>query len=115
MLTGGGASDRIFGQAGDDIIRGGEGDDVMTGQSNADRYEFFALSGLDLITDFDVSEDVIALDSDSTGIFDFATLQFQIQDNGNGNAEIEISAGTDVITLTGVTTAQLSSANFDFF
>ena len=67
----------------------------MTGQSNADRYEFFALSGLDLITDFDVSEDVIALDSDSTGIFDFATLQFQIQDNGNGNAEIEISAGTD--------------------
>jgi trimeric autotransporter adhesin len=115
VLTGGGASDRIFGQAGDDIIRGGEGNDVMTGQSNADRYEFFAFSGLDLITDFDVSEDVIALDIDSIGIPDFSVLQFQIQDNGNGNAEIEIAAGTDVITLTGVSTAQLSAANFDFF
>ncbi len=114
-LTGGDGSDRIFGQAGDDVIRGGEGDHVMTGQSNADRCEFFALSGLDLITDFDVSEDVIALNRDSTGINDFATLQFQISDNVDGNAEVEISAGTDIITLTGVTTAQLSSANFDFF
>jgi Ca2+-binding RTX toxin-like protein len=68
-LTGGAGNDRLngrrgddvlIGNAGNDILVGGLGDDTLTGGDGADRFvRWYSRTGIDTITDFDVTEDAL--------------------------------------------------------
>jgi len=45
--------DRLFGDGGNDTITGGGGNDTMTGGKGSDTFNFYGVSGSDVITDFD--------------------------------------------------------------
>ena len=78
------ASDRLFGDAGDDTviggnaadtIEGGRGDDFLTGNDGADVFIFRDnRTGDDIITDFDPSEDVVQLVGFDAGFDPLAEL-----------------------------------------
>ena len=109
---GGGGNDTLQGRGGDDILEGGVGTDRLNGGSGADAFVFgLADIGTKTIQDFSTtSGDVIRLDP---GLFtDFADAMSATTDVG-GSAVI--SRGGISITLTGVTKAQLSAGDFEFF
>lgn len=61
-IRGNGGDDTLKGNSGKDILIGGGGDDRMTGGVGADRFVFGAKnSGKDVITDFDVTKDVLQI------------------------------------------------------
>ena len=59
VLAGGSGSDTLAGDAGNDVIQGGGENDVLYGGEGADVFEFRAGDGLDVIGDFDASEDAL--------------------------------------------------------
>jgi len=62
LLDGGSHNDRLDGGTGDDTLIGGEGNDFLTGGEGSDTFvQNFAVSGNDIITDFNPSEDTIEL------------------------------------------------------
>jgi Ca2+-binding RTX toxin-like protein len=66
LLSGDRGDDKIWGDAGDDTIMGVTGNDTLTGDdfsggSGADLFVFGNGDGTDIITDFDVTEDLIGL------------------------------------------------------
>ncbi len=73
-LDGGGGDDYLFGDEGDDVINagsgndvvsGGSGNDVMSGGEGSDWFEFYGPdTGMDTITDYDVSVDTIIFSGD---------------------------------------------------
>jgi Ca2+-binding RTX toxin-like protein len=77
FITGLGGNDNLFGNsgadtlnggAGNDLIVGNEGNDVLTGGAGADSFLFnSARDGSDIITDFDVSVDIIRLNASRFG------------------------------------------------
>ena len=68
ILEGGGGIDTLLGGFQDDEIVGGVGNDVLTGNDGGDRFTYTALNhGVDTITDFDVSEDLIVVDASAFG------------------------------------------------
>jgi Ca2+-binding RTX toxin-like protein len=72
-LFGGGGSDNLDGGTGDDTLIGGVGTNVLSGGSGLDVFVFSgtAAGGGDLITNYNVAEDVINLDK--TGFAAFTT------------------------------------------
>jgi Ca2+-binding RTX toxin-like protein len=69
VLAGLGANDTLDGSAGDDVLIGGSGVDSLTGGDGRDVFVFDAALGtVDVIADFDVADDLIALDV-GTAIF----------------------------------------------
>lgn len=60
-LDGGIDDDLVNGGRGDDLIIGGQGDDTLFGGKGADTFGFAAGDGSDVITDFAVGTDAIAL------------------------------------------------------
>ncbi len=66
-LEGRGGKDDLDGGAGKDVLSGGDGNDTLTGGLGDDRFRFDAglgKSNVDVITDFEVRGDTIALDHD---------------------------------------------------
>jgi Ca2+-binding RTX toxin-like protein len=53
--------DTLNGDAGNDTLFGGSGSDVLTGGTEADVFQFTATAGSDIITDFNIAEDLIEL------------------------------------------------------
>ena len=51
----------LNGDVGNDTLFGGSGSDVLTGGTEADVFQFTATAGSDIITDFNIAEDVIEL------------------------------------------------------
>ena len=103
VLLGGAGDDRIFGNSGDDDITGGVGDDRLTGNFGADTFRHAVGDGVDEITDFDVTEDM--LDVTDHGFADFAAFQAALSDVG-GNTVIDLT-GADSITLIGVASGDI--------
>jgi predicted outer membrane repeat protein len=76
-LTGGAGNDRLngrrgddvlIGNAGNDILVGGLGDDTLTGGDGADRFvRWYSRTGIDTITDFDVTEDALYVSAKGFG------------------------------------------------
>ena len=76
-LTGGADNDRLngrwgddvlIGNAGNDILVGGLGDDTLTGGDGADRFvRWYSRTGIDTITDFDVTEDSLYVSAKGFG------------------------------------------------
>lgn len=63
-LIGGTSHDRLIGGDGNDQLVGGAGNDTLTGGSGGDRFDFSSPDqGIDRITDFSVSEDLIGISS----------------------------------------------------
>ena len=118
-IAGGAGEDRLMGHDGDDfidggddgdVIDGGRGDDELTGGAGRDIHVFNSGDGNDQITDFEVDEDRLNLLAISD-ISDFSDLMANhASDDGVGN--VLISYGSDSIRLLGVTTGDLTEANF---
>jgi hypothetical protein len=102
LLSGDEGDDEIFGDAGDDTIMGVTGDDTLTGDdfsdgSGSDLFVFGSGDGTDLITDFDVTEDMIGL---VEGELTFEELSIT---NSDAGAMISvISSGETLAVLSGV-------------
>src|SRR5215813_4048922 len=117
-------ADRLFGGDFDDTLSGGDGNDVIggkggtnlvTGGAGSDAF-VYALSDQhhDVVTDFRQGEDVIDLRAADIG--DFATVQHLLSNDAQGNAVITtVTNGvSSTVTLTGVSAAQLTAADFVF-
>ncbi len=109
-------SDKLFGDEGNDIIIGGSGadridggvgNDTMTGNGGADTFTFqMSQAGHDVITDFDVNNDVINLSGFGPNFDALA----HVHDTANG-AVLDLGAAGDV-TFQGVHAADLSHHDF---
>ena len=86
LLDGGRGNDVLHGQGGNDLLVGGKGDDRLTGGDGGDTFVFGANSGRDVVTDFDVSADVLRL-ADGVTIFSSASGDV----NGDGIADLRLS------------------------
>lgn len=110
------ASDRLFGGTGDDaviggnaadVIEGGRGDDFLTGNDGADVFIFRDnLSGDDIITDFDPSEDVVQLVGFGASFDALAALSAQPL-----GTELDLGGDNSVLFL-GRTLAEFSADDF---
>jgi len=106
ILKGGADNDRLFGDAGNDVLRGHDGSDQLTGGAGSDVFVFTnGQTGSDTITDFNSTEDVIAIHLD--GLNKSAVTV----SNSGGNTEIEF--GSNLITLDDVKLIE-SDITFDF-
>ena len=114
-LFGGDFDDTLSGGDGDDVIGGKEASDVLTGGAGSDAFVYARFGEQrDTITDFRQGEDVIDLRSANIG--DFATIQQLLSNDAQGNAVITTTFDgvTSSMTLTGVSAAQLTAADFVF-
>jgi len=55
-LTGNAGADELYGEAGNDVLVGSTGSDTLTGGTGSDIYRWNSNGGLDVITDFEVSQ-----------------------------------------------------------
>lgn len=118
-LVGGAGRDKIWGGAdndtikagnGRDVVRGNEGDDVVTLGRGADEFVFGAGDGADVIMDFDVAEDTLAL---KLNLFVTNLTRRDVADRAtitDDGVEILFDSG-DALLLDGIfTTAGLAQA-----
>jgi len=122
VISGANGSDTIFGDAGDDTIGGGAGgdvifgntgDDVLIGGGDGDTFVFANGWNADIISDFDVNQANEAIDlSAVSAIRNFGDLSNNHLTTVNGNAVI--SVGTNTVTVSNVTAAQLTEDDFLF-
>jgi len=102
VLLGNAGNDVLIGGLGDDVIEGGEGDDILRGGEGSDKFILSAASGFDIIKDFEVGVDLIALTKGLT----FGALSLERKNNG-----LLIQLDGDVLAqVEGV--ASLDSSNF---
>lgn len=118
-LNGLGGADRLKGGDGADAITGGTGADVMTGGAGPDQFIFQAYDSqltvagdYDRISDFERTEDVIALDVGSGTYDSFENLT--ITYNGRV-ATVEYSPYEDFLKVVIRPGEFLTAVNFDFF
>lgn len=100
-LEGNAGDDTLSGRGGDDILFGDRGSDTLTGGEGRDQFLFTAGDGTDVITDFKVGTDILA-------IFGFAGVQ-QIRQIG-ADTLIVLSA-TDSVLLKNVQAEALTTAD----
>lgn len=114
MLFGGDGNDNLDGGNGNDWLAGDRGDDILTGGLGNDIFNFAAMGGKDIITDFIADIDKIQIAAD-TGISDFNQLILTegIDDNGNIYTSINLGIGGQIM-LTGVVSTELNADDFVF-
>ncbi|MBY0545434.1 MAG: hypothetical protein K2Q14_07810 [Gammaproteobacteria bacterium] len=106
QLEGRGGNDVISGGGGNDKIIGGIGNDTLTGGVGNDTFVFAPGDGADTITDFTHGADSIDLSA-------YGTNFSSITVTASGPDSI-IQAGADSITLTNVSAASVTAADFVF-
>ena len=105
-LLGEGGNDVISGGQGDDLLLGGDGNDALFGDEGHDTFVFASGEGADIVFDFKLGEDAIALTSGS----DYDSLQIEYNVQGNYT---NISEERELITtLIGVEADQFTECNF---
>lgn len=87
QLYGGEGNDKLFGGNGNDLISGGTGKDKLTGNSGEDNFIYNLGDDNDTITDFDLSDDTVSLDS-GFGFSNFTDLM---------NSNVVTQVGNDVV------------------
>ena len=106
-LLGEGGNDVISGGHGNDLLVGGDGNDALFGDGGHDTFVFASGEGVDIVFDFKLGEDAIALTSGSS--YD----SLQIEYNAQGNyTNISEETGELITTLIGVEAEQLTDSNF---
>lgn len=115
IIGGGSQNDILFGEAGNDTISGGTGDDFIIGGSGDDQLEglrghdvfvFDALSGHDVVLDFETGTDTLDLSQWYTN-YDGLTIEV-------GDAGTMLSYGDNSIFLQGVNDLQADDVSFGF-
>jgi len=110
-LLGGFGDDDLFGGAGDDELDGGngwdhldggKGDDLLTGGYGGDVFHFAKGSGADVVTDFELGIDVLALDGVTPKALAFADT------DGDAQLDAVVSWNGGQVTLLGVSGVLLS-------
>jgi hypothetical protein len=101
----------LVGGSGNDFLIAGP-KDTLTGGAGNDTFVFNANFGKDVVTDFDVNHDALALSHTLFANDTIAQVLNQTHDTGAG-AVITVDAH-DAITLLGVATAQLAAHPSDF-
>ena len=107
-LTGLGGDDNLQGRAGADEINGGPGAHLLRGGADADTFVFAtgdATGPGDRILDFEVDVDTIDLSATGLGFGDFTIT---------GTTNATITYGTEIITVFGVSAAEMNEDQFDF-
>ena len=93
FLYGDAGNDAVVGGNGADFIDGGTGNDVLAGFAGADQFAFLAdQSGVDIINDFEVGQDVAVLSGFAD---DFNPLDHLTQ--GVGGTELDLGGGNSVL------------------
>src|SRR5215471_460952 len=114
-LFGGDFDDTLSGGDGNDVVGGKGGNNVLSGGAGSDSFVYaLADQHHDVVTDFRPGEDVI--DLRAADIRDFATVQHLLSNDAQGNAVITtVTNGvSSTMTLTGISAAQLTAADFVF-
>jgi Ca2+-binding RTX toxin-like protein len=104
LLLGNDGNDALSGQSGNDWLYGGDGDDVLNGGNNndhlsggdgADTFVFGKGSGKDVITDFDVDNDVLQIAKSKT----IKTVADVIKHSTfkNGDVTINLGGGNKIV------------------
>lgn len=109
QLDGKWGNDTLLGGSGDDTLIGSAGNDTLTGGSGADVFIFSNGHGTDMITDFDVSEDILKLNGvvvDPNGVPSGAV----ITQNGN-DVEISYTGGLTILQDVDLATWQAPTSN----
>ena len=107
ILVGGSGIDAINGGQGDDLLLGGAGNDALFGDEGHDTFVFASGEEADIIFDFELGQDAIALTDGSS--YD----SLQIEYNAQGNyTNISEETGELITTLIGVEADQLTESNF---
>ena len=104
LLFNGTGDDVLNGGAGDDTLWGGAGRDVLIGGAGADVFIFGANNGSDVITDFDLSQDI--LDLSLLGLADFAAFEASASAGDDG---VTLSVAGNDILLAGLTLDDLGA------
>ncbi len=113
-LDGGAHNDRLLGAEGSDTLIGGSGNDTMTGGADADTFIFADGFGVDVITDFDALNDFERIDLSAVGsIVDLADLMANHVSQVGADVVID-ALGGNLITLVGVSLADLDANDFVF-
>lgn len=113
LAFGGTGADTVDGGTGDDTLWAGAGDDQLTGGAGADTFCFGTVSGNDVITDFDVDEDILHLSYRGFESLD-AVLGGASEISVNGVSGVMLNLGGDEsifltgLTLDGLFTAQIT-------
>ncbi|RMG15302.1 MAG: choice-of-anchor D domain-containing protein [Cyanobacteria bacterium J055] len=100
-LYGGKDNDAIEGGDGADILAGNQGDDTLSGGAGADRFDFAATDGTNIITDFEDGLDKIGLQGVT---FDRLTIA-QI------GSDTQLTAGSLSVTLQGVASSAIDATD----
>ena len=114
-VTGGAGNDKISGDEGDDSIEGGKGTNTLTGGAGKDRFiyktsreEITKVADADLITDFNVDDDVLDLAAGAFGNLSVASLsKIAITANFTGQiGSANLLDFSDDATVTSIATLQ---------
>ena len=108
IMDGGGGDDSLSGGLGDDILIGGEGNDTLSGGSGADKFVFAVGDGLDVITDFNASEDTIELAL--SPYMSMSQLRAMLTQH-DGYVLMDMGGG-DSVRFEGLTVADFTAENF---
>jgi Ca2+-binding RTX toxin-like protein len=93
ILYGGKENDVLLGRQGDDSLYGDLGDDILIGGSDSDRFILGSTTGVDRITDFDLSEDLI-------GLMDGLTAsQVEWQFNQMGETVVSLASNSQPLAI----------------
>ena len=99
-ILGLGGNDYLYGLADDDVLDGGAGYDRLFGGEGADEFVLAVGGARDVVYDFEVGVDVIALDDGIT----YDDLTFAAY---RGNGSVQVSFGSDSLILRGVTQGEI--------
>jgi Ca2+-binding RTX toxin-like protein len=102
-ITGLGSNDFLYGLAGNDILDGGAGIDRLFGGAGADQFVLATGGSRDIIYDFEVGVDKIALAG-----MDYDDLEFE-EYRGSG---VEVIFGSDSLILRGVAVGEIDEGDF---
>lgn len=109
ILDGGAGNDRIYGQEGNDTITGGAGSDYMEGGIGDDEFALSSGSGIDVIGDFTIGEDLLNVSTllDSSGN-PVDVNDVTVTSDGEGGSFLTFPNGEQV-RLRGIAPSQLDT------
>ena len=105
-LNGDGGNDTLEGGAGNDWLDGGAGEDLLTGGEGADTFVF---GDGDTVMDFEDGSDLITIHDFGHINADNFETEVTIRQSGD---DVEVQIGDAVLTLTGVSTADIAMDDF---
>ncbi|MEM1254878.1 MAG: calcium-binding protein [Cyanobacteria bacterium P01_H01_bin.21] len=109
VVTGGLGNDTIIGGDGNDILNGGDDNDILTGGGGSDTFEFGSNAGIDVVTDFSTSNDLLDVGTIFDNVSDVLGAATQI-----GTSTLIDFGDDNAVLLLNVNASDLTGNNFVF-